>query len=124
MMLKNLFFGSGCFQEASQEKHGMTRYVFAAGVLLALASPALAGPDKGKAKKAAEVTTIKCAVMTGRVVNIKEATAHHLYADYKGRRYYFCCGACPTAFKRDPAKYAKNASLPSPNASKGRGAKS
>jgi len=102
----------------------MTRPIMMGAALLALAIPALAVPDKGKAKKAPEPTSIKCAVMTGREVNIKAATASHLYADYKGRRYYFCCGACPTAFKQDPAKYAKNASLPIPKAQKNRGAKS
>lgn len=28
------------------------------------------------------------------------------FADYKGVRYYFCCGDCPAAFKANPAKYA------------------
>jgi YHS domain-containing protein len=28
-----------------------------------------------------------------------------LYADYKGQRVYFCCGACPPQFAKDPEKY-------------------
>jgi len=59
-------------------------------------------------------TTIACAVMPSNKVNIKDATAHHMYADYKGKRYFFCCGGCPAAFKKDPAKYAKAASIPTP----------
>ncbi|MGC8669413.1 MAG: YHS domain-containing protein [Chthonomonadales bacterium] len=102
----------------------MTKSLLIAGALAVLGISALAGPNKGKAKKAPEPATIKCAVMTGRDVNIKAATAHHLYADYKGRRYFFCCGACPTAFKQDPAKYAKNASIPTPKGAKSGSSKS
>lgn len=28
-----------------------------------------------------------------------------IYVDYQGRRVYFCCNACPEAFKKDPEKY-------------------
>ena len=30
-----------------------------------------------------------------------------LFADYQGKRVYFCCKACPAEFKKDPAKYIK-----------------
>src|SRR5579862_7551198 len=70
------------------------------GAALVLATAALAGPPKNK--PAATPTTIHCAVMTGKVVNIKDATAHKMFADYKGNRYFFCCGGCPSAFKADP----------------------
>lgn len=95
----------------------MKRHLLAAAVCAVLASAALAGPGK-KQQPAKTPTEIKCAVMTSHTVNIKEATAKGLYADYKGRRYYFCCTMCPPAFKKDPAKYAKNASLPIPKAGK------
>lgn len=29
------------------------------------------------------------------------------YADYKGQRIYFCCGACVEPFKKEPEKYLK-----------------
>jgi len=29
------------------------------------------------------------------------------YADYKGQRIYFCCGACVESFKKEPEKYLK-----------------
>ncbi len=29
------------------------------------------------------------------------------YADYKGKRVYFCCGMCPATFAKDPEKYMK-----------------
>lgn len=83
------------------------------GAILIVATAAFAAPPKKKAPAPAP-TTIKCAVMTGNTVNIKAATASKMYADYKGNRYYFCCGMCPEAFKKDPAKYAKNAHLPTP----------
>jgi YHS domain-containing protein len=59
-------------------------------------------------------TTISCAVMPTNKVNIAKATASKSYADYKGRRYFFCCGGCPAEFKKAPAKYAKAASIPTP----------
>jgi YHS domain-containing protein len=30
-----------------------------------------------------------------------------VYADYKGKRVYFCCEGCDTEFKKDPEKYMK-----------------
>jgi YHS domain-containing protein len=60
--------------------------------------------------------TIACAVMSSNKVNIAEATAKKSYADYKGHRYFFCCAGCPAAFKANPAKYAKSASIPTPKA--------
>ena len=29
------------------------------------------------------------------------------YADYKGKRVYFCCSMCPKMFAKDPEKYMK-----------------
>jgi YHS domain-containing protein len=94
----------------------MKRFALWTGALLMLASAALAGPppkDQGK-KPEKTPTTIKCPVMPGSSVNIKDATAKKMYADYKGRRYFFCCPGCPDAFKSNPAKYAKAPSIPTP----------
>jgi len=30
-----------------------------------------------------------------------------IYADYDGKRVYFCCAGCVDAFKKGPAKYLK-----------------
>jgi YHS domain-containing protein len=30
-----------------------------------------------------------------------------IFADYRGKRVYFCCGGCPAVFAKDPAKYVK-----------------
>jgi YHS domain-containing protein len=45
--------------------------------------------------------------MTKNKVDIAEATKAHKYTDYKGKRYYFCCGDCSSMFKKNPGKYAK-----------------
>lgn len=89
----------------------MKKHLLLTAVALVVSVAAFAAPPKGKTKttKAAVPATIKCAVMTGRTVNVKDATAHKMYADYKGNRYFFCCGSCPSMFKADPAKYAKAA---------------
>lgn len=59
--------------------------------------------------------SVKCPVMRGSTVDIAKATKAKMFADYKGRRYFFCCPGCPQAFKSNPAKYAKSAqSIPTP----------
>ncbi len=73
----------------------------------------------GQAKPAPKTpTSVKCAVMTSESVNIAKATKEKMFSDYKGRRYFFCCGGCPGAFKADPAKFAKGPSIPTPKAPK------
>ncbi len=49
---------------------------------------------------ALEPVQTRCPVM-GRKINKK------FYADYKGRRVYFCCKGCIAAFKKNPEKYMK-----------------
>ena len=76
-----------------------------------------AKPPKPAAKK------LHCPVMTQNEVNVAEATKNKLFADYKGRRYFFCCGMCPAAFKKNPEKYAKGDSIPLPKVIKKGGGK-
>ncbi len=42
----------------------------------------------------------KCPVMGGKIDK-------KFYADYKGKRVYFCCSGCLEDFKKDPDKYIK-----------------
>ena len=42
----------------------------------------------------------KCPVMGGTINK-------NVYADYEGKRVYFCCDSCISTFKKDPAKYVK-----------------
>ena len=42
-----------------------------------------------------------CPVMGGKI-NKK------IFADYEGKRVYFCCGGCIKTFQKDPAKYVKD----------------
>ena len=90
----------------------MKTTLLVAGAVMVLAGAAMATPDK----KSKTPETIKCAVMTGNTVNIKAATAKKMYADYKGNRYYFCCGGCPSQFKATPEKFAKSAHIKTPKA--------
>ena len=80
-------------------------------IAASLVAAAVAAPPKAP-------TTIACAVMSSNKVNIAKATAAKNYADYKGKRYFFCCEGCPAAFKANPAKFAKSASIPTPKAPK------
>ena len=74
------------------------------------------GQDKAKAPAKTEAPKkLHCAVMAKDEVDIAEATKNKMFADYKGKRYFFCCAGCPESFKKDPAKYAKTAqSIPTP----------
>jgi YHS domain-containing protein len=57
---------------------------------------------------------LPCPVMSDHKVNIAKATKEKMFADYKGRRYFFCCAGCKPAFSKDPAKFAKSPSIPTP----------
>ena len=84
-----------------------------AGAAITISAVAFAAPDK----KAAP-TEVKCAVMSDHKVIIADATKNKMFADYKGKRYFFCCAGCPAAFKKDPAKFAKSDSIPTPKDTK------
>lgn len=91
----------------------MNKFAIIALVSAAIVTGAVA-QGKPKAKAPATPTTIACAVMPDDKVDVAKATKNHMYADYKGRRYFFCCAGCPDSFKKNPAKYSKSASIPTP----------
>jgi len=37
----------------------------------------------------------------------KQPISKKIFADYNGKRIYFCCQGCLSAFKKDPEKYMK-----------------
>jgi YHS domain-containing protein len=41
-----------------------------------------------------------CPVLAGNIDK-------NVYADYKGKRIYFCCKGCDAEFKKDPERYLK-----------------
>lgn len=86
-------------------------------ILLALAVAVLPIVAGAQTVKKAAKKDMHCAVMPSNKIDIATATKKHMYADYKGRRYFFCCNGCPEAFKKDPSKYAKSDSIPTPKAS-------
>lgn len=51
----------------------------------------------------ADTPQTQCPVMGG-------AIDKKVYADYQGKRIYFCCSACVPEFKKDPEKYLKKMS--------------
>lgn len=57
---------------------------------------------------------LPCPVMPDHKVNIAKATTEKMFADYKGRRYFFCCAGCKPTFSKNPAKFAKSPSIPTP----------
>jgi YHS domain-containing protein len=72
----------------------LTLTIFAAGSLWAT-DPKPAAETKPAAQGAAQT---KCPVLAGDINK-------QVYADYKGKRVYFCCAGCDAEFKKDPEKY-------------------
>lgn len=72
--------------------HVLAGAVFAFGLLTAV--------HAADAAKAEMKMQSKCPVMGGDID--KEQ-----FADYEGKRVYFCCGGCDAKFKKDPAAYIK-----------------
>lgn len=66
-------------------------------LLVSLVVLALAG---GPALAAAPKPQTLCPVLGGNVNK-------QVYADYQGKRIYFCCSGCDAEFKKDPGKYMK-----------------
>jgi len=55
------------------------------------------GADQAADKPVIERQTL-CPIMGGAINT-------NLFVDALGKRVYFCCGGCPKAFKKNPAKY-------------------
>lgn len=58
-------------------------------------------PEGAKAKtevKSQEILQKTCPVMGGKI-------DPKVYAEYKGRRIYFCCPGCEKDFRKDPERY-------------------
>lgn len=90
--------------------------LFAAGLVACLTLSV--GFTQGQPKPKPTPKEIACPVMPDHKVNIADATKTKMFADYKGRRYFFCCAGCVPAFKANPAKYAKGPSIPTPKPKK------
>lgn len=58
---------------------------------------------------------LACPVMKTVIASPAKAVG---YSDYKGTRYYFCCGGCKPAFDKSPAKFALASAPPKQAASK------
>lgn len=59
-----------------------------------------ASPGTKAAATAVSKPQTQCPVMKGPINK-------QIYADYEGKRVYFCCNNCLSAFKKDPEKYMK-----------------
>ena len=68
---------------------------------VALIALVLVGFVGGGIAMAAGKPQTTCPVMGG------EITSKDYYADYEGKRVYFCCPACKPMFEKDPQKYMK-----------------
>lgn len=67
----------------------------------AMPAPTADHPAAAPGKDGAVIEQTTCPVMQGNPIN------KNIFVDYKGRRIYFCCPACPPAFNKDPEKYLK-----------------
>jgi YHS domain-containing protein len=62
--------------------------------------PLMFGYVMANSASGTSVTQTLCPVMGGEINKA-------IYADYEGRRVYFCCNSCIDVFKNDPEKYIK-----------------
>jgi YHS domain-containing protein len=76
-------------------KKGITLCLVALFVLFFLGQVAVAAEQKTEGKPQTQ-----CPVMGGKIDK-------NLYADYQGKRVYFCCEMCKGEFAKDPEKYIK-----------------
>ena len=88
--------------------------LLALALAVGLSGAALA--QKPHQKAPATPKSLSCAVMATNKVDVATATKKHMFADYKGNRYFFCCEDCPKAFKADPKKFAKAPHIKTPKA--------
>jgi YHS domain-containing protein len=82
------FCGPGCVKAFKADPEPYMQKLEAAGITLE------------DAPVAAKAQTM-CPVLTGNKIN------KNIFADYEGKRVYFCCRACQRTFKKNPAKYVK-----------------
>lgn len=63
------------------------------------------GQAAAEAQKTADATVAAateqttCPVMEGNPID------KNIFVEYKGKKVYFCCQACPDVFNKDPEKY-------------------
>ena len=82
----------------------MLAILFANGCARSGEPPAGGGEHGGKAEEApAAVQDMApvCPIEGGKVADLETAPS----AEYKGKRYFFCCTSCKTEFERDPETY-------------------
>ena len=81
--------------------------------LLAIASLAVVGaaqaqtPSKTPEKVPAKIS---CSVEKGNMVNVADATKKHMYADYKGRRYFLLLRGLPRRVQEGPGEVREDGS--------------
>ncbi|MHB9074052.1 MAG: YHS domain-containing protein [Desulfobaccales bacterium] len=73
--------------------------VFKALILALTLAAFAAGSIRAAEAKPTKPQTV-CPVLAGNIDK-------KVYADYKGKRIYFCCEGCDQEFKKDPEKYMK-----------------
>jgi YHS domain-containing protein len=77
----------------------LSRYWGCAGLIAVLAATIVA-QDKTAAPAAAQVPQTLCPIM-GEKISLS------VYADYQGKRIYFCCPGCIAEFKKTPENMVK-----------------
>ena len=78
--------------------------IVVSAILMAIGVGITGAQEAKSADTNAPAQTVKtqtvCPVMGGKIDKKS-------FADYDGKRVYFCCGGCSGAFNKDPAKYLK-----------------
>ncbi|MGA7875484.1 MAG: YHS domain-containing protein [Desulfoferrobacter sp.] len=78
----------------------MMKKWIALSVMLLFTLVAVAGPVLATEKNSKGIPQTICPVMGGKIDK-------NVYADYQGKRVYFCCESCKQEFEKNPDKYLK-----------------
>ena len=71
--------------------------ILAIAVMTLVMAGSVLAQGKAPAETQAKAQTV-CPVLGGNIDK-------NVYADYQGRRIYFCCKGCDAEFKKNPEKY-------------------
>lgn len=85
------------------ENHNIRLAILSAAVICTLIiANSFAHEDNSGSVVSEKTTQTTCPVLAGNPID------KNIYTDYKGKRVYFCCNSCKSAFIKEPEKYLSN----------------
>ncbi|MDO8535762.1 MAG: TRASH domain-containing protein [Candidatus Omnitrophota bacterium] len=83
----------------------VTLCIFVCGAVFAMCGACGAVDAKAAGKSASAATSVKANNTVCPVTGEKVDMNNPVTVEHEGKIYNLCCAACPSEFKKDPAKY-------------------